>query len=158
YSTDAQWLAPHFEKMLYDNAQLIDLLTLVWQETKSPLYAARVRETIAWLTREMIGENGAFAASLDADSDGEEGKFYVWTEAEIDRLLGADAAFFKTVYDVTPGGNWEGHTILNRTAQADAVLPDADEARLAKCRAVLLDARAVRVRPGRDDKVLADWN
>jgi uncharacterized protein YyaL (SSP411 family) len=79
YATDANWLVPHFEKMLYDNAQLIDLMTLVWQETKDPLFAVRVRETVTWLTREMMGENGAFVASFDADSDGEEGKFYVWT-------------------------------------------------------------------------------
>ena len=158
YSTDAMWLAPHFEKMLYDNAQLVDLLTLVWQETKSPLYAARIEETITWLTREMIGENGAFTASLDADSDGEEGKFYVWSEEEIDSALGTDAAFFKAAYDVRAGGNWEGHTILNRSAAGDRLLTADDEARLAKCRAILLEKRAARIRPGRDDKILADWN
>ncbi len=157
YSTDAEWLAPHFEKMLYDNAQMIGLLTLVWQDTKSPLYAARVAETIAWLEREMIAEHGAFAATLDADSEGEEGKFYVWTAGEIDTLLGADAAFFKEQYDVSAGGNWEGHTILNRSRTM--LLGDADhEARLARCRAVLFAARAARIPPGRDDKVLADWN
>ena len=158
YSTDAVWLVPHFEKMLYDNAQLIDLLTLVWQETKSPLYAARVRETIDWLTREMVGENGAFTASLDADSEGEEGRFYVWSEEDIDTALGADADFFKIAYDVRPGGNWEGHIILNRASVGDRLLPDEDEARLAHCREFLLKKRAARVRPGRDDKILADWN
>jgi uncharacterized protein YyaL (SSP411 family) len=159
YSTDPMWLVPHFEKMLYDNAQLIQLLTLVWQETKTPLYAARVRETIEWLIREMIGENGAFTAALDADSDGEEGKFYIWTEAEIDAALGSDAAFFKAAYNFVPGGNWEEeHTILNRSAAGDKLLGDADEALLAKCRAILLDKRASRVRPGRDDKILTDWN
>ena len=106
----------------------------------------------------MVGENGAFTASLDADSDGEEGKFYVWTEAEIDHLLGADAAFFKAAYDVSTSGNWEGATVLNRTAQADVELPLHDEARLAKCRGILLQARSGRIRPGRDDKILADWN
>jgi uncharacterized protein YyaL (SSP411 family) len=158
YSTDAEWLVPHFEKMLYDNAQLIDLLTLVWQQERSPLFGARVRETIDWLTREMVGENGAFTASLDADSEGEEGKFYVWTEGEIDAVLGAEAAFFKQNYDVTPGGNWEGHTILNRTAAANALLDGATEQRLAAARTILLAARAKRIRPGRDDKILADWN
>jgi len=157
YSTDAIWLVPHFEKMLYDNAELIALLTDVWRVTRSPLYATRVRETVAWLEREMIAENGAFAASLDADSEGEEGLFYVWSEAEIDRVLGHRAALFRRVYDVTAAGNWEGKTILNRRAAA-APLSASDEAMLAQARADLLAARAGRVRPGFDDKVLADWN
>ncbi|HLB80025.1 MAG TPA: thioredoxin domain-containing protein [Dongiaceae bacterium] len=162
YSVDAEWLAPHFEKMLYDNAQLVDLLTLVWQETRDPLYAARVRETVGWVLREMRAAPGrggtrGFASSLDADSEGEEGKFYVWSDSEIDALLGADAVPFKAAYDVTRGGNWEGHNILNRSAAP--LLADADdEARLAAGRAVLLAARGRRVRPGWDDKVLADWN
>ena len=157
YSTDARWLAPHFEKMLYDNAQMIDLLTLVWQETRSPLYAARVAETAGWLMREMTAEGGAFAATLDADSEGEEGKFYVWAADEIAALLGADAAFFADAYDVTPEGNWEGRTILNRSKRM--LLGDAaHEARLAQCRDILFTARAERIAPGRDDKVLADWN
>jgi len=155
YSVDAQWLVPHFEKMLYDNAQLVRLLTLVWQETKAPLYAQRVAETIDWLLREMTAD-GAFAAALDADSEGVEGKFYVWTEAEIDAALGAGAAAFKAAYDVSAEGNWEGHVILNRGDQA--LGPDDAEAHLAAARATLLARRAGRVRPGRDDKVLADWN
>ncbi len=158
YSTDAAWLVPHFEKMLYDNAQLVDLLTWAWQETRSPLYATRVAETVAWIAREMIAEGGGFAATLDADSEGEEGRFYVWSAAEIDAVLGAAAAPFKTVYDVTPGGNWEGHTILNRNHPAGALLDAAAEAALARSRALLLATRAARVRPGWDDKVLADWN
>jgi hypothetical protein len=156
YSTDAQWLVPHFEKMLYDNAQMVELLTLVWQDSKSPLYAQRIAETVQWLEREMIAEHGAFAATLDADSEGEEGKFYVWTEAEVDQLLGADATFFKEAYDV-PEGNWEGHTILNRSKKMLLGSPEHEE-RLAKCRGTLFAARAKRVPPGRDDKVLADWN
>ena len=158
YSTDREWLAPHFEKMLYDNAQLIELLTLVWQQEKKPLFAERVAETIDWLTREMAGENGAFTAALDADSEGEEGKFYVWTADEIDLLLGNDADFFKEVYDVSPVGNWEGRVILNRTAQAVVSLASDDEARLHKCRDKLLAVRNTRVPPSRDDKILADWN
>ena len=157
YSTDDAWLVPHFEKMLYDNAALIELLTLVWQHTREPLFAARVEETVGWVLREMIAEGGGFASSFDADSEGEEGKFYVWTAAEIDALLGADAPLFKQVYDVTPGGNWEGHTILNRNRDP-ALRGPADEAVLARCRGVLFDARAKRVPPGRDDKILADWN
>ena len=157
YSTDERWLAPHFEKMLYDNAQLLDLLCHVWQDAGEPLFAARAAETVAWVLREMRTEEGAFASALDADSEGEEGKFYVWDEAEIDEILGADAAYFKAVYDVGPGGNWEGKTILNR------LLPPGtegapDEARLARMRAVLFARRAPRPRPGWDDKVLADWN
>lgn len=156
YSTDGAWLVPHFEKMLYDNAQLVDLMTLVWQHNKDPLLAARVRETIDWLKRDMIGETGAFTAALDADSEGEEGKFYIWTEAEIDALLGSDAAAFKKTYGVTSDGNWEGHTILNRTHLIGGMAED--DPTLAKNRATLLAARAKRIPPARDDKILADWN
>ncbi len=157
YSTDNAWLVPHFEKMLYDNAQLVELLTWAWQETRNPLYAARVGETITWMLREMRVEGGAFAAALDADSEHEEGKFYVWTVAEVDALLGADAPLFRQHYDVHRIGNWEGKTILNRS-EKPALVDDATEARLASCRETLLQARADRVRPGRDHKVLADWN
>jgi len=157
YSTDERWLVPHFEKMLYDNAQLIELLTGAWQDTQSPLYEARVRETVAWIERDMIAEDGAFAASLDADSEGEEGRYYVWTEAEIDAALGDGAASFKAVYDVAPAGNWEGKTILNRSARPGLAEPVA-EAALARQRAVLLELRQSRVPPTWDDKVLADWN
>jgi uncharacterized protein YyaL (SSP411 family) len=162
YSVDAEWLVPHFEKMLYDNAQLIEQYALIWQETRSPLYEARVRETIAWVLREMRAEAGAsghrgFASSLDADSEHEEGKFYVWNEAEIDAALGKDSTLFKRIYDVKPGGNWEHKTILNRSAHPD-LLDEFDEGTLAKARAKLLALRAGRVRPGFDDKALADWN
>jgi uncharacterized protein YyaL (SSP411 family) len=158
YSVDEIWLVPHFEKMLYDNALLIDLLTEVWRETQDPLFKTRIAETVAWLEREMIGEAGGFAASLDADSEGEEGKFYVWSAAEIEDVLGAeDAAFFSRVYGVTPDGNFEGHTILNRLDSL-ALLSNEEEARLAELRAKLLERRASRIRPGWDDKILADWN
>ena len=159
YSTDAIWLVPHFEKMLYDNAQLLELLAFAHAHRPSPLYAARAAETVGWMVRDMTAQSvdgrAAFAASQDADSEGEEGKFYVWTPAEIDTLLGADAAAFKRAYDVTPGGNWEGHTILRRVTPEGSA---EDEAALARSRLVLFLARAQRVRPGRDDKVLADWN
>jgi len=157
YATDSHWLVPHFEKMLYDNAELVGLLTLVWQETRDPLYAQRIAETIGWLTREMTHPEGGFYSSLDADSEHEEGKFYVWSEAQIDALLGDDAPLFKRFYDVTGGGNWEDHTILNRLAHP-ALADAATEGELARCRELLLKARAPRVRPGLDDKVLADWN
>ncbi|MGC2525265.1 MAG: thioredoxin domain-containing protein [Stellaceae bacterium] len=157
YSTDARWLVPHFEKMLYDNAELVSLLTLVWQETNSPLYRQRVEETLGWVEREMLTPGGGFASSLDADSEHEEGKFYVWSQAEIDTVLGPRAALFKRFYDVTREGNWEGRTILNRSA-SPALADEATESELAACRELLLRARASRVRPGWDDKVLADWN
>jgi uncharacterized protein YyaL (SSP411 family) len=157
YSVDARWLAPHFEKMLYDNAELIDLLTAVWQEVRDPLYAQRIAETIGWLEREMVTAGGGFASSLDADSEHEEGKFYVWTADEIDAALGEDAALFKEFYDVTPGGNWEGHNILNRLHHL-TLADNETEALLARCRETLFALRAPRVRPGLDDKVLADWN
>ena len=158
YATDPEWLIPHFEKMLYDNAQLIDLLTLVWQETKSPLYATRIAETCDWVLREMIAEGGGFAATYDADSEGVEGKFYVWSATEIDAVLGDDAAFFKDVYDVQAGGNWEeGHNILHRN-RSPALLGGDEEQRLVLLRAKLKSVRDKRVWPGWDDKVLADWN
>ncbi len=162
YATDEHWLVPHFEKMLYDNALLIDLLTDVWLETANPLYAVRVSETIQWLLRDMRVDNDsngtfAFASAFDADSEGVEGKYYVWTEAEVDTLLGSDSPIFKEAYDVSPGGNWEGVTILNRTGTRE-LGPPALESKLADCRVSLLAARVRRVPPQRDDKVLADWN
>ena len=157
YSTDDKWLAPHFEKMLYDNAQIVDLLSLVWKSTHKPLYEVRVRETVAWVLREMATGEGGFAATLDADSEGEEGKYYVWSELEINRLLEADADAFKSAYDVTAGGNWEGKSILNRSHQLALLSPD-EEAALAEQRQRLFEARQGRIRPGWDDKVLADWN
>ena len=132
YSTDAHWLVPHFEKMLYDNAQMIDLLTLVWQETACSTPSASPKPAIGSCA--MVAANGAFAATYDADSEHEEGKFYVWTASEIDAVLGDDAAFFRAAYDVTDEGNWEhGHSILNRNRRP-ALLAEADEARLAALR------------------------
>ena len=157
YSVDDRWLVPHFEKMLYDNAQLLELLALAWKKTNNDLFRRRARETVEWLKREMIVEGGGFASSLDADSEGEEGKFYVWSLAEIESMLGEDnAAFFAKAYDITRDGNFEGHNIPNRLLSGSA--SPEEEVRLAPLRAKLLDARAKRVRPGLDDKVLADWN
>jgi uncharacterized protein YyaL (SSP411 family) len=157
YSVDERWLGPHFEKMLYDNAQLLELLALAHARTGKPLFATRARETVRWLVREMTTPEGAFSASLDADSEGEEGKFYVWSLAEIENILGpGDAAIFARHYDVTKEGNFEGHNILNRLRREAA--DDESEDQLAAMRASLLAARDERVRPGLDDKVLADWN
>ena len=157
YSVDERWLVPHFEKMLYDNAQLLELLAIAYRHTGKDLYRRRADETVGWLEREMTTEQGAFCASLDADSEGEEGKFYVWSYDEVIRQLGVeDGEFFARHYDVTPAGNFEGHNILNRLKP----LPrdDTDEARLTALREKLLSVRALRARPGLDDKVLADWN
>ena len=157
YSVDDKWLVPHFEKMLYDNAQLLELLALAYQRSGNPLYRRRARETVEWLKREMTTLDGAFCASLDADSEGEEGKFYVWSLKEIIDILGKeDGEFFAQHYDVTEAGNFEGHNILNKLAHR--ARSEEDEARLAPLREKLLAVREKRVRPGLDDKVLADWN
>ena len=157
YSVDERWLVPHFEKMLYDNAQLLELLAIAYRHSGKALYRQRARETVEWLKREMTTGEGAFSASLDADSEGEEGKFYVWSLAEVMSLLGQDdGAFFAQHYDVTLAGNFEGHNILNRLKPLPRSA--ADETRLAALREKLLAVRATRVRPGLDDKVLADWN
>jgi uncharacterized protein len=157
YSVDERWLVPHFEKMLYDNAQLLELLAIAYRRTGKDLYRRRAYETVGWLQREMTTEEGAFCASLDADSEGEEGKFYVWSYDEVIRQLGIeDGEFFARHYDITPAGNFEGHNILNRLKSVPH--NEANETRLAGLRDKLLSARAARVRPGLDDKVLADWN
>ena len=157
YSVDAIWLAPHFEKMLYDNAQLIDLLTWAWQDTGDPLFATRIQETINWTIQEMVADGGGFAATLDADSEGEEGKFYIWSAEEIDTILGENAELFKEAYDVKSAGNWEGQNILNRINPPRKFTP-VEEVSLSKCREALMAERNKRTRPGWDDKVLADWN
>lgn len=158
YSVDAEWLAPHFEKMLYDNALLVSLLTEVWSETKNDLYATRVAETINWLKSEMLTPLGAFSASLDADSEGEEGKFYVWSAVEIDEILGGDGPWFREQYDVRPGGNWEGKSILNRLPKISSTKTNSETTKLAALKATLLSHRETRVRPALDDKILLDWN
>ena len=157
YSVDERWLVPHFEKMLYDNALILELLALAHQRSGNPLFSVRAEETVTWLAREMTTPVGAFCASLDADSEGEEGKFYVWSEREVAEILGKeDAAFFSAHYDVTAHGNFEGHNILNRLRHLTRTMEE--EGRLAPLRARLLAARSKRERPGLDDKVLADWN
>jgi uncharacterized protein YyaL (SSP411 family) len=157
YSVDERWLVPHFEKMLYDNAQLLELLALAHRHSGKPLFRERAYETVAWLEREMVTAAGAFAASLDADSEGEEGKFYVWSLQQIEDILGPDdAKFFASHYDVTAKGNFEGHNILNQLNDLPRNIEDGT--RLAAMRKRLLQARERRTRPGLDDKILADWN
>jgi uncharacterized protein len=157
YSVDERWLVPHFEKMLYDNAQILELLALAYKRSGKSLFQTRARETVGWLKREMLTSNGAFAASLDADSEGEEGKFYVWTLEQLQQVLGAsEAEFFAAHYDVSLAGNFEGQNILNQLNDLPRSIDD--ERRLAALRTKLLDARGRRVRPALDDKILADWN
>ena len=165
YTVDAEWLVPHFEKMLYDNAQFISLLAEVYKETQNPLFGQRIRETVKFLARDMLvteDNAGAFASSFDADSmtvDGHkhEGAYYTWRAAEIDTALGDDALAFKQTYDVTVPGNWEGVNILNRLKHP-ALLAPAEEAKLAMLCKKLAATRQARPLPPRDDKVLADWN
>ena len=165
YSTDARWLAPHFEKMLYDNALLTTTYLDAFQVTKEPRYAEVVRETLDYVLREMTDSEGGFYSTQDADSEGEEGKFFVWTEDEITSVLGAEKSrLFSYAYDVTPEGNWEGKNILNRVkthAQAAKILGLSEvelAETLADCRRQLFAVREKRVHPGRDDKILAGWN
>jgi uncharacterized protein YyaL (SSP411 family) len=161
YSTDHLWLVPHFEKMLYDNAQLISLASRVWLARREELFRIRIEETIAFILRDMRVPSGAFAASYDADSEGEEGRYYVWTEEEIRSALAgvpvATADLFAETYGVSSAGNWEGHTILNRLAHPGRLAPN-DERKLAEARSVLFHRRLSRSPPGFDDKALADWN
>lgn len=158
YAVDENWMVPHFEKMLSDNALLIDILSLVWQDTGNPIYRARVEETVAWLLRDMITPEGAFAAALDADIQGEEGKHYTWSAAEIDKILGSqDAALFRGAYDIRDGGNWNNTNVLHRL-RTMAPLQPVEEGRLNAMRQKLLAARNARQRPLTDNKVLADWN
>ncbi|HUB85224.1 MAG TPA: thioredoxin domain-containing protein [Rhizomicrobium sp.] len=159
YATDERWLLPHFEKMLNDNALYIDTLLLHWQYDRNPLYQARIEETVAWMLRDMMVAEG-FASSIDADSEGEEGKYYLWSEAEIDAALaGTFTQKFKQVYNVAAQGPVRGKNVLCRIgAQSVFNLSQADEALFKKQREMLLAARSKRVAPLRDDKVLADWN
>jgi uncharacterized protein YyaL (SSP411 family) len=166
YSVDERWLVPHFEKMLYDNAQLLHLYAEAWQVDPRPLWKTTVEETVAYLQREMVSPDGAFYAAQDADSEGEEGKYFVWTPAELVAALGeADATLVAAHFGVKPGGNFEhGATVLEVVRDAEALakersLPvDEVRARLAAAKATLLEVRRRRVPPGRDDKVLAGWN
>ena len=164
YATDAAWLVPHFEKMLYDNAQLARVYTSAYRLTAEPRYADAARDTLAFMARELRTPEGAFAASLDADTDGVEGATYVWDAAEIQTGLGESAALFSAAYGVTPHGNWEHHTILSRVMDDDALAErfslGVDEVRLvlASARATLHVARAARPQPARDGKVIASWN
>ncbi|MDP9200911.1 MAG: thioredoxin domain-containing protein [Gemmatimonadota bacterium] len=164
YAVDATWLVPHFEKMLYDNALLSRLGAHLWQATKDDEVKRVTTEIVEWVEREMTSAAGGFYSSLDADSEGHEGKFYVWSEDEIDSLLGADARVFKSYYGVTGEGNFEGKNILfvprDHAAAAARAGVEAEllDAILARAKRALYESRAKRVSPGRDEKILASWN
>lgn len=164
YSTDARWLVPHFEKMLYDNAQLARVYLHAWQINGESFYRRVAEETLDYILREMTHPEGGFYSSQDADSEGVEGKFYVWSASEIRDVLGEDADLFMAVYDVTDDGNWEGHNILQRLVEPAQVAgrfdlePDEADARVAEARRRLYAVRSERIWPGLDDKVLCAWN
>ena len=164
YSTDNDWLVPHFEKMLYDNALLARVYLHAWQVTGNTLYKRVTEETLDFVARELRHESGGFYSSYDADSEGEEGKFYVWPAQEIRQILGDEAELFMRYYDVSVKGNWEGHNILNMKSEPEEVAQSLGldmaqmERRLAAAKTKLYDVRAQRVWPGLDDKVLTAWN
>ena len=165
YSVDAQWLVPHFEKMLYDNALLVDAYLDGYLVTDDQSYACVARETLDYIINYMTDSQGGFHSAEDADSEGEEGKFYVWTPAEIRQILGDEAADrFGYVYEVAEQGNFEGKNILHlpKTIEQVARLKGWDqqelEDELAQSRAKLLKVRDQRIRPGKDDKILVNWN
>ncbi len=166
YSVDAEWLAPHFEKMLYDNGQLINLYANTYKVTKNPKYQQIVEQTVAFAERELLDESGAYYSSLDADSEGEEGKFYVWSQAEIDSLISNknDAKIFSAYYTTQADGNWEHTNILYVTDDVKNVLSDNNitqaqlEEILDRYHPILMAHRDTRIRPGTDDKVLTSWN
>ncbi|MEC4848679.1 MAG: thioredoxin domain-containing protein [Nitrosarchaeum sp.] len=164
YSTDAKWLVPHFEKMLYDNALIPVNYAEAYQITKDPFYLEVLHKTLGFVLREMTSKEGGFYSAYDADSEGVEGKFYVWKKSEIKEILGDDAEIFCLYYDVTDGGNWEGNSILCNNINISAVafhfgMPEEKiKEILVRCSEKLLNVRSKRVSPGLDDKVLTSWN
>jgi uncharacterized protein YyaL (SSP411 family) len=164
YSVDAYWLVPHFEKMLYDNALLVRLGAALWQATRDGEARRVTEETLEWLTREMTSAEGGFYSSLDADSEGHEGRYYVWDVGELDALLGEDASLLRAYWGVTPEGNFEGRNILfvphdpEAVARAQGVSVHELRTAVERARRILYEARERRVRPGLDDKILASWN
>jgi len=165
YSTDADWKVPHFEKMLYDNAQLVSLYSHAWQLENKSLYRDVVYETLDFIERELNAPDGGFYAALDADSEGEEGKYYVWKREEIGSILGSHATLFMDYYNVNETGLWEhGNYILLRTEKEEAVAKrhglslDRFRQTIRDCRKKLLDERQKRIRPGLDNKIIVSWN
>ncbi len=164
YATDAKWLVPHFEKMLYDNALLVGVLADAYKITKKELYRETIEETLDWVKREMTSDEGGFYSAQDADSEGVEGKFYVWEKAEVEKLLGDDFELFAKFYDVSEKGNWEEKNILWRSvvfeefAKASQIPVNSLKQRLKASSEKLLEVRSQRIWPSLDDKLLLDWN
>ncbi len=165
YSTDPYWLVPHFEKMLYDNALLSCLFLHTYQATGNPMYRRIVEETLDYVLREMTDPSGGFYSTQDADSEGEEGKFFLWTEEEMDAVLGAeDSALVGGYFGIMEGGNFEGKNILNVPQEAESFAAEAGitleelEAAIGRAKGLLLEIREGRVHPARDDKILSAWN
>ncbi|HEV8081854.1 MAG TPA: thioredoxin domain-containing protein [Chitinophagaceae bacterium] len=165
YATDARWHAPHFEKMLYDNAQLVSLYSHAFELTKNPLYKRIVYETLEFVNRELTSPEGGFYSSLDADSEGEEGKFYVWTEKEIKDILKNDAPVFIDYFGITLSGNWEHDKNIpdinfgdNNTEKKYHLSSEEFEKKITELKQKLFAERAKRVRPHTDDKILTSWN
>ena len=165
YSVDARWVVPHFEKMLYDNALLIRLGAHLWQATGDGDIRRVVEETIDWAVREMRAPDGGFYSSYDADSEGHEGKFYLWDADALNAALGADAPIMRAYWGVSDGGNFEGRNILFVAARDKRALArrfsislDQSDEIVARSKRTLYDVRKQRVWPGLDDKVLASWN
>ena len=164
YTTDARWLVPHFEKMLYDNALIPLVYVEAYQITKDQKYLDVLKKTLDYILRDMTSPEGGFYSSQDADSEGEEGKYYVWKKREIQEILGKDAEVFCLYFDVTDGGNFEGMTILNNSINLSAVAFHCGVAEskvkeiIESCSQKLLEARSKRVPPGRDDKIITSWN
>src|SRR5687767_3251690 len=164
YSTDTEWLVPHFEKMLYDNALLVSVISEAFQITGKDRYREVIEETIGFLKREMLQEEGGFYAALDADSEGVEGKFYIWDYEEVRKILQEDADIFCRFFDITPNGNFEGKNILRRKKSEEQFCKEQDIS-LDKLKRIiqqgkqkLLEVREKRISPGLDDKVLLGWN
>jgi uncharacterized protein len=164
YSTDTEWLVPHFEKMLYDNALLVLSLSEAYQLTKKEHYKKVIEDTLTFVERELMDKQRGFYSALDADSEGEEGKFYVWNYNELEALLGDDVSVFARYYNVYKEGNWEGKNILHTKtslaefAKREGLVPNDLKQVLDRCKAVLLSERNKRIRPGLDDKLLLGWN
>jgi uncharacterized protein YyaL (SSP411 family) len=164
YSTDSMWLAPHFEKMLYDNALLIETLAEAYQITKNEIYTEKIHQIVAFIQREMLSAEGGFYAALDADSEGEEGKYYVWEQAEIEAILGDDAKWFCELFDIREHGNWEHKNILNQKYSLKEFSEHRNidvallKEKIKDCNEKLLNKRSSRIRPGLDDKIILGWN
>ncbi len=158
YSTDTYWIAPHFEKMLYDNALLIDVYAIAYTITKNESYRQVIDETIAWLRREMTSHEGGFYSAQDADSEGEEGKYYTWSAAELNEILHDEYEWFAAYYHVSEMGNWEHTNILYSTYESQSALSENHRTKLKAIHTKLIDYRNLRIKPMTDDKMLLGWN